>query len=158
MKKLFLAIGLASLFFTACNIAPKEGFLTKNQDAKEKHKIDTTFVNLLNKFENWEDLDSTLRIQFNKQCMEYFASLDTHQIAAGENTLDPVSEMSENEKAAHNINFAKQKEAWIKAFENDDRESRKIHVVRSLTALLSQVTDSMEVIHANKVADSTQAQ
>ena len=173
MKKLFIALGLASLFMASCSITPKQNDASNNDQNADTNvvvevKMDTVLgqlvnIQLMREFEKWVQLDSTQKAQLNNKCLEYFATLNAQGIAVSDNEDGTVnikdykdpSTMSEEEKAEFDARFAEQKDAWLQSMNENDAESRKAFFVNGLKALLSQFEEPAEV-ESGKTADSTE--
>ena len=78
MKKLFLMMGLASLFMVACNNAPKQE-QPKDEPQQEVAVVEEhhcPFCPLKAEYANWDNMDETAKAELNKKAYALFAEMD----------------------------------------------------------------------------------
>ena len=81
MKKLFLTLGLASLFMVACNNTPKQPEQPAEPVEEQKvevvePKAECPMSALKAEYANWDNLDETAKAELNKKACELFAQMD----------------------------------------------------------------------------------
>ena len=124
MKKLFLTLGLASLFMVACNNTPKQPEQTaepvqeeKTEVVEEKH--DCPMHALKDEFAKWDEMTDEAKAELNKKAAETFAAMDAEMEAkkaemeaAGEQVCKEMAEMTEEAKAECEKKCAEMKAKW----------------------------------------------
>ena len=154
MKKLFLLMGLASLFLVACNNNTPKQEQPQQQQTQEAQQPETVQTNpmieqLLAEFDNWVNLADEQKDELNKKCLDYFAELEAQGIAwfaPEEDTktlkayVDPNT-MSDEDRQAFEEQVAEQIEAWRQAHEADDVEELKEGLVEALNLLKAQLAE-----------------
>lgn len=137
MKKLFLTLGLASLFMVACNNTPKQTEQPaepveeqKTEVVEEKHECPMS--QLKAEYANWENMTDEAKAELNKKACELFAQMDAKKAeceAEGkacckegkEECEKKMAEMTEEQKAECEKKCAEMKaqcEAMKAAWEN----------------------------------------
>ena len=108
MKKLFLTLGLASLFMVACNNTPKQPEQPaepvqeeKTEVVEEKH--DCPMNALKDEFAKWDEMTDEAKAELNKK-----AEME----AAGEQVCKEMAEMTEEAKAECEKKCAEMKAKW----------------------------------------------
>ena len=120
MKKLFLTLGLASLFMVACNNTPKQAEQPaepveeqKTEVVEEKHECPMS--QLKAEYANWENMTDEAKAELNKKACELFAQMDAKKAEcenAGEQVCKEMAEMTEEQKAECEKKCAEMKAAW----------------------------------------------
>ena len=124
MKKLFLTLGLASLFMVACNNTPKQPEQPaepvqeeKTEVVEEKH--DCPMHALKDEFAKWDEMTDEAKAELNKKAAETFAAMDAEMEAkkaemeaAGEQVCKEMAEMTEEAKAECEKKCAEMKAKW----------------------------------------------
>ena len=121
MKKLFLTLGLASLFMVACNNTPKQPEQTaepvqeeKTEVVEEKHECPMEALKA--EYANWENMTDETKAELNKKACEMFAQMDAKKAeceAAGKEECEKkCAEMTEEQKAECEKKCAEMKAAW----------------------------------------------
>ena len=121
MKKLFLTLGLASLFMVACNNTPKQPEQTTEpapettEVVEEKHECPMDA--LKNEYAKWDEMTDEAKAELNKKACELFTQMDAKKAemeAAGEQVCKEMAEMTEEAKAECEKKCAEMKAAWEK--------------------------------------------
>ena len=112
MKKLFLTLGLASLFMVACNNAPKQEEAPAPAPAVEeeapvvKEEHNCPMHALKEEYAKWEELTDEAKAELNMKAVAVFAEMDAkmeakkaEMEAAGEEVCQKMAEMTEEQKA-----------------------------------------------------------
>ncbi|MBR5630579.1 MAG: hypothetical protein IKW82_02945 [Bacteroidales bacterium] len=120
MKKLFLTLGLASLFMVACNNTPKQpeqpaapAEEQKTEVVEEKHECPMDA--LKNEYAKWDEMTDEAKAELNKKACELFTQMDAKKAemeAAGEQVCKEMAEMTEEAKAECEKKCAEMKAAW----------------------------------------------
>ena len=124
MNKLFLTLGLASLFMVACNNTPKQPEQPaepvqeeKTEVVEEKH--DCPMHALKDEFAKWDEMTDEAKAELNKKAAETFAAMDAEMEAkkaemeaAGEQVCKEMAEMTEEAKAECEKKCAEMKAKW----------------------------------------------
>ena len=107
MKKLFLMMGLASLFMVACNNAPKQQPQeAPAQDTVVAEEHHCPFCPLKAEYAKWEELEETAKADLNQKAFDLFAEMDAEMEAKkaemeaeGHKCMHEMAEMTEEAKA-----------------------------------------------------------
>ena len=124
MKKLFLTLGLASLFMVACNNTPKQQEQPAEQPAEQptevvEEKHECPMHALKEEYANWDEMTDEAKAELNKKAAEMFTAMDAEMEAkkaemeaAGEQVCKEMAEMTEEQKAECEKKCAEMKAAW----------------------------------------------
>ena len=138
MKKLFLTLGLASLFMVACNNTPKqeeavtEPVQEETEVVEEKHEC--PMHALKEAYANWDEMTDEAKAELNKKTATMFNEMDAkmeEMKAAGEEVCKEMAEMTEEQKAECEKKCAEMKEAWAN-FENMTLDEQKDLIMKRL--------------------------
>ena len=81
MKKLFLMMGLASLFMVACNNAPKQPEQPAEPETVVAEEHHCPFCPLKAEYANWDNMDETAKAELNKKAYDLFVQMDAEMEA-----------------------------------------------------------------------------
>ena len=100
MKKLFLMMGLASLFMVACNNAPKQEQPKEEpqQEAAVVEEHHCPFCALKAEYANWETMEETAKADLNKKALALFTEMDAkmeEMKAEGKECCEKAGEVKE---------------------------------------------------------------
>ena len=139
MKKLFLTLGLASLFMVACNNTPKQpeqpaapAEEQTTEVVEEKH--DCPMHALKEEFAKWDEMTDDAKKELNEKAAAVFAEMDAkmeEMKAAGEGACQEMAEMSEEAKAECEKKCAEMKAAWDN-FANLNLDEQKDLIMKRL--------------------------
>ncbi len=100
MKKLFLMMGLASLFMVACNNAPKQE-QPKEEPQQEVAVVEEhhcPFCSLKAEYANWENMEEAAKVELNNKAIALFAEMDAkmeEMKAEGKECCEKAGEVKE---------------------------------------------------------------
>ena len=138
MKKLFLTLGLASLFMVACNNTPKqeepvaEPVQEKTEVVEEKQEC--PMHALKDEYAKWDEMTDEAKAELNQKACATFAEMDAkmeEMKAAGEGACQEMAEMSEEAKAECEKKCAEMKAAWDN-FANLNLDEQKDLIMKRL--------------------------
>ena len=127
MKKLFLTLGLASLFMVACNNTPKQEEQPAEQPATETtevveekhecpmHAIKEDLANLQAEYAKWDEMDDATKAALNQKTADVFAKMNavkTEMMEKNEECAKKMAEMTDEQKAECEAKCAEMKAAW----------------------------------------------
>ena len=106
MKKLFLMMGLASLFMVACNNAPKQPEQPAEPETVVAEEHHCPFCPLKAEYANWDNMDETAKAELNKKAYDLFAQMDAEMEAKkaeceANGEAKPCCKEGEEHKCAH---------------------------------------------------------
>ena len=119
MKKLFLTLGLASLFMVACNNTPKqeepvaEPVQEETEVVEEKHEC--PMHALKDAYAQWDEMTDEAKAELNQKAVTMFNEMDAKMAEmkeAGEEVCKEMVEMTEEQKAECEAKCAEMKAKW----------------------------------------------
>ncbi len=139
MKKLFLTLGLASLFMVACNNTPKQEETVAEPVQEEvtevvEEKHDCPMHALKEEYAKWDEMDDQMKADLNQKAAAVFAEMDAkmeEMKAAGEEVCKDMTEMTEEQKAECEQKCAEMKAAW-ENFDNLSVDEQKDLIMKRL--------------------------
>ncbi len=99
MKKLFLIMGMASLFMVACNNAPKQEQKEEpKQEACATEEHHCPFCTMKAEYANWDNMEEAAKAELNKKALALFTEMDAKMAemkAEGKECCEKAGEMKE---------------------------------------------------------------
>ena len=150
MKKLFLTLGLASLFMVACNNTPKheeavtEPVQEETEVVEEKHEC--PMHALKEAYANWDEMTDEAKAELNQKAAATFAEMDAkmeEMKAAGEEVCKEMAEMTEEQKAECEAKCAEMKAKWDN-FANMTLDEQKDLVMERLAGCCEKKCENHE--------------
>jgi hypothetical protein len=139
MKKLFLTLGLASLFMVACNNTPKQEETVaepvQEQTEVVEEKQECPMHALKEEYAKWDEMDDQMKADLNQKAAAVFAEMDAkmeEMKAAGEDVCKDMAEMTEEQKAECEQKCAEMKAAW-ENFANLSVDEQKDLIMKRLS-------------------------
>ena len=129
MKKLFLTLGLASLFMVACNNTPKQPETSTESVPEEKteiveqkqecpmHAIKEDLASIKAEYANWDGMSDKDKATLNQKAADVFTKMNTMMAEMkekGEGCAKDMEGMTEEQKQQCEQKCAEMKEAWDK--------------------------------------------
>ena len=123
MKKLFLTLGLASLFMVACNNTPKQEEPVAEPVQEETEVVEEEHVcpmhALKEEYARWDEMTDEAKAELNNKAAEIFNAMNAEMEAkkaemeaAGEEVCKEMAEMTEEQKAECEKKCAEMKAKW----------------------------------------------
>ncbi len=138
MKKLFLTLGLASLFMVACNNTPKQEETVAEPVQEEtevvEEKQECPMHALKDEYAKWDELTDEAKAELNQKAAATFNEMDAkmeEMKAAGEEVCKGMAEMTEEQKAECEQKCAEMKAAW-ENFANMTLDEQKDLIMKRL--------------------------
>jgi len=144
MKKLFLTLGLASLFMVACNNTPKQEEAPAQAPAVEEQapvveeEHNCPMHALKEEYAKWDEMTDEAKAELNNKAAEIFNAMDAEMEAkmeemkaAGEEVCKEMAEMTEEQKAECEKKCAEMKAAW-ENFANVSLDEQKELIMKRL--------------------------
>ena len=99
MKKLFLMMGLASLFMVACNNTPKQPEQPAEPETVVTEEHHCPFCPLKAEYANWDNMEEADRVELNNRAIALFAEMDAKMAEMAEGK--PCCKEGEEHKCQH---------------------------------------------------------
>ena len=139
MKKLVLTLGLACLFMVACDNTPKQPEQPAEPVQEEKTEVveekqECPMHALKDEYAKWDEMTDEAKAELNQKAATVFNEMDAkmeEMKAAGEEVVDQVVEMTEEQKAECEKKCAEMKEAWAN-FANMNVDEQKDLIMKRL--------------------------
>ena len=139
MKKLFLTLGLASLFMVACNNTPKQQEEAVAEPAEEQTEVveekqECPMHALKDEYAKWDEMTDEAKAELNQKAATLFNEMDAkmeEMKAAGEEVCKEMAEMTEEQKAECEAKCAEMKAAW-ENFANLNVDEQKDLIMKRL--------------------------